>query len=115
MKSKRIKVPLYGGSLTIYQVDELKVIEDKYDLEDTYGYDALVFETHNKHDVINYVIAFENETTPSNVAHEALHMTNRICKSAGIVVGSDNDEPQAYLIGWIVKQCHSFLKFEDEE
>ena len=38
------------------------------------------------------------------VAHEAVHIKNRIFEHAGILHDPKNDEPEAYLLGWIVKQ-----------
>lgn len=39
------------------------------------------------------------------LAHECLHVTNMILGSKGVRPCFENDEAQAYLLGWIMKKC----------
>jgi hypothetical protein len=42
----------------------------------------------------------------SCLAHESLHAANMILSNAGVRVDvCENDEAQAYLLGWIMKKC----------
>ena len=43
---------------------------------------------------------------PADVAHEAVHIGNRILQTAGIKTSQKNDEQLAYLVGHIV---HEFM------
>lgn len=36
------------------------------------------------------------------ICHEAVHFANHIMDLAGIKMDGDNDEPQAYLVEWVV-------------
>ena len=45
----------------------------------------------------------------ATVAHEALHAANYMLKHAGVKISAENDEAQAYLVGWLVGE---FLKKE---
>jgi hypothetical protein len=48
------------------------------------------------------------------IAHEADHLCNQMFKSIGATVDVNNDEPHAYLLGWIVKQItRNYLKFKE--
>lgn len=50
------------------------------------------------------------------IAHEADHLCNQLFKSIGTEVDTSNDEPHAYLLGWVVKQItRNYLKFKAQE
>ena len=50
------------------------------------------------------------------IAHEADHLCNQLFKGIGATVDVNNDEPHAYLLGWIVKQItKNYLKFKEKE
>lgn len=50
------------------------------------------------------------------IAHESDHLCNQLFKSIGAEVDTSNDEPHAYLLGWIVKQItKNYLKFKEQE
>ena len=83
----------------------------KYKLkEDVNLYGAITFSSHKKSGYTRYVMAFSGKTTPSIIAHEAVHIVNHIYFDRKIDLDLINDEPQAYLLGWIVQKCHKFLK-----
>lgn len=48
------------------------------------------------------VLFIRKDAKASVVAHEAVHIANIIFKRADIQLDIDNDEPYAYLLGWIV-------------
>jgi hypothetical protein len=47
---------------------------------------------------------FKSKKHISTLAHECLHVTNMILERAGVRVDLDNDEAQAYLLGWLMKK-----------
>lgn len=50
------------------------------------------------------------------IAHEADHLCNQLFQRIGARVEVDNDEPHAYLLGWIVQQItRVYLKFKAQE
>lgn len=110
MRKKTVKIPIYYGELTIIQVKNLAEIERKYMLSSLHGMDACVFTNHKKNGFTRYVMAFNYNTDASIIAHEALHIVGHIFLDARIKFQHDNDEPQCYLLGWIVDECHKFLK-----
>lgn len=114
MKTKKVKIPLYVGRLIIYQVDNIKEIEKKHNLTDCTGVDALAFQINKKNGSGRFFMAFEGKTTPSIIAHEATHITNLIFSHFGAELDLKNDEPQAYLLEWVVNECHKFLEVKNK-
>jgi len=109
--TKTIKIPIYFGKLIIHQVEDLKSIEQKYDLTSLHGKGACAFKNHDKNDgYFRYVMAFTDDCSPRMIAHEALHVVSFIYNDRGIYLDNENDETQCYLLGWIVNECHKILK-----
>lgn len=47
------------------------------------------------------------------VAHEVTHVKNMVYKHAGIKHDPTNDEPEAYLVGWLTNEIHkAYLEFK---
>lgn len=109
MRKKTIKIPLYYGDLVLIQTDDLEKVEKEYNTESLHSSEACVFRNHNKNGWSVYVMAFESKK-PFMIAHESLHVVNRIFDDRGIKLDPENDEPQCFLLGWIVGECHKFLK-----
>ena len=55
------------------------------------------------------VIMHPTWTSPGNIAHEALHLAGKIMQCVDIKYDIDNDEPMAYLIGFIVDGIHQII------
>lgn len=112
MNKKKLQIPLYAGSVTIIQTNNFKKVEKKYDLTSLLGVDALVFRKPNKNGASRYILVFENKTSPYIISHECLHFVNYVFDDSHISLDAVNDEPQCYLLGWIVGKCHKFLKIK---
>lgn len=110
MKQKRINIPIYYGSLLIIDnttKEYTKEIETKYNCETTDGYSAFVFENNKvKHFQLIVVIT---TLDPSVIAHESVHLTNKIFNNVGQELDSYNDEAQAYLTGWLFDKIYKFI------
>jgi hypothetical protein len=49
---------------------------------------------------------------PDTISHEALHLTNMCLKHIGHVIDTDNDEVQAHLQSWVIRQINkAVLKY----
>lgn len=110
-KIKNLKIPIYFGGLKIIQVKELGELNKEYDV-DLYGLMGAFMYQNDSEGYASYTLAFPEDVTPSVIAHESLHLTNQILNDSGVRLDPDNDEPQCYLIGWIVNECHKFLKIK---
>lgn len=91
----KIKVPLYHTNLKI-------VVSKKHPNLKKYA----AFVTVKKNTVIVFI---SPKCTPDVIAHEAVHVVNIIFKRVCIQLDIDNDEAQAYLTGWVVKQLTKAL------
>lgn len=112
-RSKSIKIPLYTGKLIIIQTDDLEKVNIMFDtMFKTHGYDAITFMDEEKNGFTNYVVAFQGKPSASTIGHESMHVLTYIYKEHGIRLSINNDEPQAYLIGWIIGELHKFLKIK---
>jgi len=109
MIKKTIKIPIYFGELTIIQTDDFAKIEKQYSLKETNSYEAFTFK-NLKSNYLQITVVFNNQVSPRTVAHESLHILNWIFTERNIEYDFYNDEPAAYLLGWIVEQVHKTIK-----
>ena len=107
---KQIKIPIYFGDLVLIQDIPLDEIRKKHNIEGI-SCDAIAWHEVDKAGVTGYMMAFK-KCKPSIIAHEADHIANRIMVDRNIPVSFENEETHAYLVGWVVEQCHKFLKVE---
>jgi len=106
MIKKTIDIPIYQCKLTIILDKDLSYITKKYKTIDLSNYGAVTMRVPNKHN--EYIVAFEY-TEGSIIAHEVTHLVNYIFKDVCVKLDIDNDEPQAYLTGWLFKEIDNFL------
>lgn len=64
---------------------------------------------HFFHNILAVVFNF-NSYDVDTAAHEAIHIKNMIYQYSGIKHDFNNDEPEAYLTGWIVSQIDKAYK-----
>jgi len=106
---KKLKIPIYFGDLLLIQTNNFEKVEKKYNISGLQNSDACVYPIPYSNGYTKYLMLFNKDVTPSIVAHEAVHAVNFIFRDRDIELDVINDEPQAYLLGWIVKQCHNYL------
>lgn len=107
MKSKTVDIPIYFGKLIIIKTDDFKEVDRVYKTKAKNKlYDAIVFKTIKEG---HHVVAIK-VVDWSVIAHETVHLVNNIFLECGIQLDRVNDEPQAYLTGWIINEIDNFLK-----
>jgi hypothetical protein len=114
MRKKKIEIPLYSGTVTIIQTNNFKKIAKKYGFQSLKGYDGCMFRNPKKNGYSRYVIVFQKIASPSVIAHECLHFVNYLFEDSNIILDIKNDEPQCYLLDWIVGECHKFLNIDQK-
>ncbi len=112
MLKKKIKIPIYFGDLILIQSDDFEGLSEKYELKDLPAFDAVVFPKHLKNGYTVYYLIVKEEVHPKIIAHEVVHIVNNIYHDRGIDLDVLNDEPQAYLTGWVTEQCYKYLKIK---
>lgn len=101
----RIKNPIYKSDLIIIQDKSIQKVIDTYNIDwDANGFDGVSFRYPKKNGYLQYVIILTDPVNINIIAHEALHIVNYMFQDFGIVYDVDNDEPAAYLLGWIVNE-----------
>lgn len=104
MIDKTLNIPIYDCEVRVqvthsYEEFEEAVFETGFsDSVDSAGMITLRYDTHPK---LFHVIINEDDISPGNIAHEALHVTNKIMSVTGVKYDDDNDEAMCYLLGFI--------------
>jgi len=112
MKIKIIDIPIYFGSLVVIKTDSFKEVNEKYNTEAGDDlYEAVVFESKKD----DHLVVAIKRADWSIIAHEVVHLVNAIFLICGIELDRINDEPQAYLTGWIINEIELFLKEIESE
>jgi hypothetical protein len=107
MRKTTIDIPIYQCKLTIILDKDLSYIEKKYGTKSLSDYGAVTMRVPDKFS--EYIMAFvDNEG--SIIAHEITHLKNYIYLDCSMELDRCNDEPEAYLTGWLFKQIETFLK-----
>ena len=108
MVVREVPIPIYFGTLVIIFTDELERLNSVYNTNiKEEDYDAVVF---SEVDNSSKLVVAIKEKNWSVIAHEAVHIVNSIFLSCNIQLDRNNDEPQAYLMGWVIQQIDDFLK-----
>lgn len=114
MKEKvyKIYIPIYGCAIELVVTDDIVASQEdpdrweKYGRQDTHEFcDGLSF----RYSSLFCIMFLEPCISHSTIAHELLHTTNGILSRCGHEPQSD-DEPHAYLIGYIADQVYCKLR-----
>jgi len=110
---KDLTIPIYDCKVTVVVTGSFQeaCMEAGYDSV-VEGKHAAVFRYPDKPG--SYTMIFhENSLSPGNISHEALHLMHDIMEYVGMGPELNDDEAQAYLIGFIVDGLHQII-FKDE-
>jgi hypothetical protein len=107
MIEKTIKIPIFGGTLTMIICDDLEKVSKKYETTSLSNYGAVTLK--NESEFKEYVVAFESLDN-SLIAHEIVHIINYLFLDIGVELDRRNDETQAYLTGYLFQKIEKFLK-----
>ncbi|AZB23627.1 hypothetical protein EG339_02810 [Chryseobacterium bernardetii] len=115
MKKKTIKIPIYFGDfIIILDQDDWKNVNEMY--QHRLGWtrpadksdEAFVFEDHYN-GYSRYIVCFKRRSKNSVIAHECVHLVNKLFKDRGQRLDIENDEAQAYMTGWFFEQIENFF------
>lgn len=107
MKKKTINIPIYEVSLTMILAENLSEVQKKYKTSPLEGFGAVTFTDDTKYR--HQVVAFTDADHFSNIAHEIVHIKNNIYMDCNMELDRKNDEPEAYLTGWLFDEIYNFL------
>ena len=111
---KKHKIPIYGGQLwvcvansftkaveEIENTTDIKLDDEKDDLRKA---SAMTYQFYMPDGRFRVLIVLKPRSSVDFIAHESLHVVNWVFKHCGVRYSLDNDEPQCYLLGWVVKK-----------
>ena len=109
MKSKIIKIPIYGGGLRVKKVNSWKKTNEKFGFEIEENWLGCVFRTMESG---KYFINVFFKETPSikTMVHESIHAVNDIFKYRHVKLDLENDENQAYFTEWVFEQVENYFE-----
>lgn len=116
IKAQKYKTPLYGNGFTLivyeHSSELIESVPDyDFDKQSVADLDGCVF-IHNDITYIAFrwvVIGGVQYPTPGIIAHESKHLTNNIFIDINHRLDLWNDEPECYLLQWIVDTVHDFI------
>lgn len=113
MRKKTIKIPIYFGAIEMVLVHGIQEWKELWGIHNPGGdgstYDAFVHTVPRLNRAPKYIVAFNGYPSNKVIAHEVVHLVNRIFLDRGVRLDPVNDEPQAYLTGYLVEQIEKFL------
>lgn len=107
MRKKTIKIPIYCAKLTMILDKDLLSVQKKYKTTSLEDFGAVTLK--DKLDYRHYIVAFTDAKHLSNIAHEIVHIKNHIYLDCAMQLDQYNDEPEAYLTGWLFDKIYDFL------
>jgi uncharacterized protein YlbG (UPF0298 family) len=107
MRKTTIDIPIYCCKLTIILDNDLSYVEKKYKTKSLSDFGAVTLKDEDRYR--HYVVGFTDATHLSNIAHEIVHLKNFIYIDSTMELDRYNDEPEAYLTGWLFDQINNFL------
>lgn len=110
MTIRKFVMPIYEVRVAVIVTPDMADVIRKYNL--SFGTGPLkVAATAFSDDDLGYVMAFEDRTSYGVVAHESLHLCNRILKDIGVEnMSIDQDEIVAYMLSWLVNKALESFK-----
>ncbi len=113
MKEKIFECPLYKNHDIIILIGDLSKISKKYDFLEDDGNDLAFTQQcliNNNKSIIIAMNPKHSEFTLGIAAHECLHAVNMIFDTIGVIPTFDNDEPQAYLLEYLLNEVYPLIK-----
>jgi hypothetical protein len=114
MLHKYIEIPLYRGILSLIISDNIKEIQTiipEFDSEEIYAH--AYYHKYKEKQCFSVIININNagkKIKYGTIAHESVHICNMIFELRDIKIEFENDEPQAYLVEWVVDTVMKWLE-----
>lgn len=105
LKIYNLKIPIFEQNINIIFYKKGKSINKYFNDYELSKFSAFVYT--QKDGKIN-ICFHEKCITPGIIAHEAKHAVNDIFIDIHAKLDLHNDEPEAYLLGWLVQKIHDF-------
>jgi len=115
---KAINIPIYRGKFVIVITNSVKRIQkhisnfwEDGETKDLYAHSF--YGSYQGTQGFYMILNFDNSYRKiyhGVIAHEAIHLAQRIVTMRGVKLDVENDEPVAYLVEWITDETYKFIK-----
>lgn len=111
MIERQVNIPIYDAALRVvvcdtYEDFEQAVFDTGY--KEPLGGAGMITLRHVETTLFHIIINSE-DISYGNVAHECLHVTNKLMNHLNIRYDWDNDEAMCYLHGFLVDAVHKII------
>ncbi len=103
----KVKIPIYYGHLHVIIADDFTKHGNYKKSINEYPAFSNIVDKKNWH--YGIFIKPNRIDDHSLIAHEALHIVGYIFNSIKCKMDIDNDEPQCYLLGWVVDEVYKAI------
>jgi len=104
MDKYKFIVPVYNAQVVILKGDMKDIYQFfKYGTEPN-EFDAFVTQRTDKEGYTTYYVCFNEGLKSHVIAHEVVHLVNAIFRDRYVKLDLNNDEPQAYLTGYLFEK-----------
>ncbi len=106
---KSFDVDVYCCKVVVVVTDNMEATMKKYlkkfklPYEEGSVYEGLFISDTTSESSSYYILFNKNSLSINTIAHESYHACARILKDRGVDISSDNEEPVAYLMGYVVQ------------
>lgn len=110
MKSKNVKIPIYGGTLKLKIVKNWKKLNKMFDCNYNSSVDGCAYHMQKEDGTTTFHIEFLGIPSTATMVHESVHLVNRVFHNRGVELDTENDEAQAYFTEWVFEQVEEFIE-----
>jgi hypothetical protein len=103
-------MPIYGITVGFVLTDSVEDVKSYYPEFNSTRINGHCLSFEHKGDDVVVIVINPKTATHGTIAHEIYHATSYICLSRGIVADFNNDEPMAYIAGWLTNKFYSLFK-----
>ena len=103
---KAIQIPLWNFRVEVTVFDDISELDAEYN---DFIHTGMLACTLEYKDCSRCELLIPSNDYPT-VVHELEHVKNLTWKAKGYKPQADNDEPDAYLIGWLFEQVDKIIK-----
>lgn len=113
---KTIELPIYYAEVVVI-IDNWVEANKKFKLElkeGEFNSDAITIVDEDRTKEV-YILFKSDGLTIGNLCHELVHLINAICISREIELDRNNDEPIAYLSGYLAEEIYKIFELYKEK
>lgn len=108
-----VDIPIYPGKLVIILSNDKKRLNKQIPvLKANNLYAHSLYHDYKRYNGFYLILNFNNsfkKIQHGTITHESLHIANFIANYCGFVADLANDEPLAYIAGWITDHVYEFM------